>query len=164
MTYLCVSVPPLHRSGLRHTDRLRTRPGRCLSCEYGLKSFSQALMGEEVAAERYPAQDVQPAFLTRIWRHSAFLFIINILVLIWMGFNKTERIQDALCGLRQTGGIRRLRRRRDHLGGRCPVTARAGFVKLTDRKLFPASLHEAKPLKLRRAAIDSLPRFRRGYG
>ena len=51
------------------------------------------------------------AFLTRIWRHSDSLFTINVLVLIWIGFNKTGRLQDALFGFRQTGGVRRLRRR-----------------------------------------------------
>ena len=55
-----------------------------------------------------------PAFLTRIWRYSDSIFTINVLVLIWMVFNKTGCFQDALCGLRQTGGICRLRRRRDH--------------------------------------------------
>ena len=73
-----------------------------------------------------PQETLQPAFLTRIWRHSDSLFIINVLVLNRMGFNKTGCFQDALCGLRQTGGVRRLRRRRDHLGGRCPVTAQTG--------------------------------------
>ena len=34
-----------------------------------------------------------------------------------------------------------------------------GIVKLTDCRLFSAFLHEAKPLKLRRAAIENLPRF-----
>ena len=40
---------------------------------------------------------------------------------------------------------------------RCPIS---GIVKLTDCRLFSAFLHVAKPLKLRRAAIDNLPRFR----
>ena len=35
-----------------------------------------------------------------------------------------------------------------------------GIVKLTDCGLISAFLHEAKPLKLRRAAIDNSPRFR----
>ena len=35
----------------------------------------------------------------------------------------------------------------------------AGIVKLTDCRLFSAFFHEAKPLKLRKAAIDNLPRF-----
>ena len=39
-----------------------------------------------------------------------------------------------------------------------------GIVKLTDCRLFSAFLHEAKPLKLRRAAIDNLPRFRSESG
>ena len=39
-----------------------------------------------------------------------------------------------------------------------------GIVKLTDRRLFSPFLHEAKPLKLRRAAIDNLPRFRSESG
>ncbi len=34
-----------------------------------------------------------------------------------------------------------------------------GIVKLTDCRLFSAFFHEAKPLKLRKAAIDNLPRF-----
>ena len=34
-----------------------------------------------------------------------------------------------------------------------------GIVTLSDCKLFSACLHEAKPLKLRRAAIDNLPKF-----
>ena len=34
-----------------------------------------------------------------------------------------------------------------------------GIVKLTDCRLSSAFLHEAKPLKLRRAAIDNLPGF-----
>ena len=34
-----------------------------------------------------------------------------------------------------------------------------GTVTLSDCKLFSACLHEAKPLTLRRAAIDNLPRF-----
>ena len=69
---------------------------------------------------------LNPAFVTMIWRRSDSTFIINVLVLIRMGFNKTGCFQDALCGLRQTGGVCRLRRRRDHLGRRCPVTARTG--------------------------------------
>ena len=39
-----------------------------------------------------------------------------------------------------------------------------GTVKLTDCRLFSAFLHEAKPLKLRKAAIDNLPRFRSESG
>ena len=39
-----------------------------------------------------------------------------------------------------------------------------GIVNLTDCKLFPAFLHEAKPLNLRDAAIDNLPRFRSEFG
>ncbi len=39
-----------------------------------------------------------------------------------------------------------------------------GIVKLTDYRLFSEALHEAKPLKLRRAAIDNLPRFRSESG
>ncbi len=35
----------------------------------------------------------------------------------------------------------------------------AVFVTLSDCKLFSACLHEAKPLTLRRVAIDNLPRF-----
>ena len=35
-----------------------------------------------------------------------------------------------------------------------------GIVKVTDCRLFSAFLHEAKPFKLRRAAIDNLPGFR----
>ena len=31
-----------------------------------------------------------------------------------------------------------------------------GIVKITDRRLFSAFLHEAKPLKLRKAAIDNI--------
>ena len=34
------------------------------------------------------------------------------------------------------------------------------IVKLTDYRLFPAFLHETKPLKLRKVAIDNLRRFR----
>ena len=34
-----------------------------------------------------------------------------------------------------------------------------GIVKLTDCRLSSAFLHEAKPLNLRRAAIDNLPGF-----
>ena len=41
---------------------------------------------------------------------------------------------------------------------------RRGIVKLTDRRLFSAFLHEAKPLKLRRAATDNEPRFRSESG
>ena len=37
--------------------------------------------------------------------------------------------------------------------------AEGGIVKLTGCRQFLAFLHEAKPLKLRRAAIDNLPRF-----
>ena len=40
------------------------------------------------------------------------------------------------------------------------VSAYEGLVKLTDCGRFSAFLHEAKPLKLRREAIDKLPRFR----
>ena len=40
----------------------------------------------------------------------------------------------------------------------------AGIVKLTDCNLFLAFLHEAKPLKLRKAAIDDFPRFRSESG
>ena len=40
-----------------------------------------------------------------------------------------------------------------------PKKQRHGIVKLTDCRLFLAFLHEAKPLKLRRAAIDNLPKF-----
>ena len=36
----------------------------------------------------------------------------------------------------------------------------AGIVKLTDYRLLSAFPHEAKPLKLRKTAIDDLPRFR----
>ena len=39
-----------------------------------------------------------------------------------------------------------------------------GIVKLTEDSLFSAFPHEAKPLKLRKAAIDNLPRLRRGSG
>ena len=39
-----------------------------------------------------------------------------------------------------------------------------GTVKLTDCRLFSAFLHEAKPLKLRKVAIDNLPRFRSESG
>ena len=35
-----------------------------------------------------------------------------------------------------------------------------GIVKLTDYRLFSAFLHETKPLKLRKVAIDNLRRFR----
>ena len=35
-----------------------------------------------------------------------------------------------------------------------------GIVKLNDCRLFSAFLDEAMPLKLRKAAIDNLPRFR----
>ena len=31
--------------------------------------------------------NVNPAFLTRIWRYSDSLITINVLVLIWVGFN-----------------------------------------------------------------------------
>ncbi len=40
----------------------------------------------------------------------------------------------------------------------------AGFVKLTDCRLFSAFFHEAKPLKLRREAIDNLSRIRSESG
>ena len=36
----------------------------------------------------HEAKPLQPAFLTRIWRYSDSLFTINVLVLIWMVFNK----------------------------------------------------------------------------
>ena len=75
---------------------------------------------------RFLVTSLNPAFLTRIWWYSDSLLTISVLVLIRMGFNKTGCFQDALCGLRQTGGVCRLRRRRDHLGRRCPVTARTG--------------------------------------
>ena len=39
-----------------------------------------------------------------------------------------------------------------------------GIVKLTDCRLFSAFFHEAKLLKLRKAAIDNLPRFRSQSG
>ena len=39
-----------------------------------------------------------------------------------------------------------------------------GIVKLTDCGLYSAFLHEAKPLKLRRAAIDNMPRYRSESG
>ena len=39
-----------------------------------------------------------------------------------------------------------------------------GIVKLTDCRLVSALLHEAKPLKLRKAAVDYLPRFRSKSG
>ena len=42
--------------------------------------------------------------------------------------------------------------------------ARRGIVKLTDCRLFSAFLHEVKPLKLCREAIDNLPRFRSESG
>ena len=38
--------------------------------------------------------------------------------------------------------------------------SREGIVKVTDCRLISAFLHEANLLKLRRAAIDNLPRFR----
>ena len=44
------------------------------------------------------------------------------------------------------------------------LNRRDGIVKLTDCRQFLAFLHEAKPLKLRRAAIDNLPRFRSESG
>ena len=34
-----------------------------------------------------------------------------------------------------------------------------GIVTLTDCRLFSAFLHEATPFKLRKTAIDNLPRF-----
>ena len=37
-----------------------------------------------------PLGDFCPAFLTRIWRYSDSLFTINVLVLIWIGFNKGD--------------------------------------------------------------------------
>ena len=40
----------------------------------------------------------------------------------------------------------------------------AGIVTLIAYRLFSAFLHEAKPLKLRKAAIDNLPRFRSESG
>ena len=43
-------------------------------------------------------------------------------------------------------------------------SALEGIVKLTNCRLFLAFFHEAKPLKLRRAAIDNLPRFRSESG
>ena len=42
--------------------------------------------------------------------------------------------------------------------------AAEGIVKLTDCRLFLIFLHEAKPLKLHRAAIDKLSRFRSESG
>ena len=44
------------------------------------------------------------------------------------------------------------------------LSAYEGIVKITDRRLSSAFLHEAKPLKLRKAAIDNLPGFRKGSG
>ena len=41
---------------------------------------------------------------------------------------------------------------------------KAGIVTLTDWRLFSAFLHETKPLKLRKAAIDNLPGFRSESG
>ena len=43
---------------------------------------------------------------------------------------------------------------------RCRKCRQNGIVKLTDCRLFSAFLHEAKPLKLRKAVIDNLPIFR----
>ena len=52
--------------------------------------------------------------------------------------------------------------------GATTASAAAGYgfdiVKLTDCRLFPAFRHEAKPLKLPRAAIGNLPRFRSESG
>ena len=97
----------------------------------GTTRWSGRLLGLTTAAETVAgvadlAVHLEPAFLTRIWWYSDSLLTISVLVLIRMGFNKTGCFQDALCGLRQTGGVCRLRRRRDHLGRRCPVTARTG--------------------------------------
>ena len=39
-----------------------------------------------------------------------------------------------------------------------------GIVKLTECRLLSAFLHGAKPLKLHKAAIDNLPRFRSESG
>ena len=39
-----------------------------------------------------------------------------------------------------------------------------GIIKLADRRLFSAFLHEAKPLKSRKAAIDNIPEFRSESG
>ena len=45
--------------------------------------------------------------------------------------------------------------------GSATIRARVGdgIVKLTNCRLFSACLHEAKPLKLRKAANNNLPRF-----
>ena len=43
--------------------------------------------------------DLEPAFLTMIWLHSDSLFTINVFVLIWMEFSKTERFQDGALGI-----------------------------------------------------------------
>ena len=41
---------------------------------------------------------------------------------------------------------------------------RLGIVKLADCRLFSVFPHETKPLKLRRTAVDNLPRFRSESG
>lgn len=45
-------------------------------------------------------------------------------------------------------------------GSECMAGWAAGIVELTDCRLFSAFFHEARPLKLRKAVIDYLPRFR----
>ena len=56
--------------------------------------------------------------------------------------------------------IRRKEAGRKAAGKVAPAKANEGIVKVTDCRLFSAFLHEAKPLSLRRAAIDNLPGFR----
>ena len=46
----------------------------------------------------------------------------------------------------------------------CPRRPFTGIVKLTECRLLSAFLHGAKPLKLHKAAIDNLPRFRSESG
>ena len=87
-----------------------------------------------------------------------FSFTINVLVLIWIGFNKTGCFQDALFGLRQTGGVRRLRRRRDHHRRRRPAVLRerAHRIRLFERMAAcftdhrrstpPRAVHARSPL------------------
>ena len=51
----------------------------------------------------------------------------------------------------------------DFTGQRCLIGL-TGIINLTDCNLSSAFLHEAMPLKLRKAAIDNLPRFRSESG
>ena len=61
-------------------NRKTHRPGGCRRRMPSDGGFPAARDGRSAG--------VGPAFLTKIWRYSDSLFIINVLVLIWMGFNK----------------------------------------------------------------------------